>query len=163
MARHLALWMSYEDAIRVAGLKIRRERFERVRREVRAGPAEPVEIHEYLHPGVNEIADILPAALGRWLLSSRWAGGVVERLAGRGRIVHTTSISGFLQLYLLAGMRPWRRRSLRFQREQVRIEAWLAAVRANPGRALELAALPALLKGYGETYERGRREFEAAL
>src|SRR6185295_4284036 len=36
-ARHLALWMSYEDTARVAALKTRATRFERVRREVRAG------------------------------------------------------------------------------------------------------------------------------
>jgi len=167
VARHLALWMSYEDAIRVADLKIRRARWERVRREVRAGPAELVEIHEYLHPGVDEIADILPAALGQWLLDTGWARGIVGRLTRKGRIVQTTSIAGFLQLYLLAGMRRWRRRSLRFRREQARIDGWLAAVcaaaREDYDRALQLAALPALLKGYGETYERGRREFEAAL
>src|SRR6185369_16451953 len=34
-ARHLALWMSYEDTIRVAELKTRATRFERVRGEVR--------------------------------------------------------------------------------------------------------------------------------
>ena len=50
-ARHLALWMSYEDAIRVADLKIRRERFERVSRDVRAQPGQIVQIHEFLHPG----------------------------------------------------------------------------------------------------------------
>ncbi|CAB3800492.1 hypothetical protein LMG28614_05191 [Paraburkholderia ultramafica] len=33
-ARHLALWMSYEDTIRVADLKTRGSRFARVRGEV---------------------------------------------------------------------------------------------------------------------------------
>ena len=37
-ARYLALWMSYEDAIRVADLKTRRARFERVHREAQVGP-----------------------------------------------------------------------------------------------------------------------------
>jgi indolepyruvate ferredoxin oxidoreductase, beta subunit len=39
--RFLALWMSYEDVIRVADLKSRRSRFERVRAEVQARPDEP--------------------------------------------------------------------------------------------------------------------------
>src|SRR6266571_4138306 len=39
--RFLALWMCYEDVIRVADLKTRRSRFERVRGEVRAKPHEP--------------------------------------------------------------------------------------------------------------------------
>ena len=40
--RQLALWMSYEDIIRVADLKTRASRFERVRREVGAKDGEPV-------------------------------------------------------------------------------------------------------------------------
>jgi len=167
VARNLALWMSYEDAIRVADLKIRRARLERVRREVRATPAELVEIAEFLHPRVEEIADILPAALGEWLLRSRWPRRMIERFIGKGRVVQTTSVTGFLQLYLLAALRRWRPKSLRFQREQVRIEEWLATVvkvaADDYGRAKEVAALPSLLKGYGETYQRGRTEFEFAL
>ena len=62
--RYLALWMSYEDAIRVADLKIRRSRFDRVQKEVRASGEQLVRINEFLHPGPQEIADILPAGLG---------------------------------------------------------------------------------------------------
>ena len=41
-ARYLALWMSYEDVIRVADLKTRPERFAKVRsRDVRRGPTSP--------------------------------------------------------------------------------------------------------------------------
>src|SRR3989454_7472292 len=32
VARHLAVWMSYEDAVRVAELKTRMSRFERIRK-----------------------------------------------------------------------------------------------------------------------------------
>src|SRR3546814_11788415 len=46
-ARHVALWMSYEDTIRVADLKVRAGRFKRVREEVRAGPEEILGITEY--------------------------------------------------------------------------------------------------------------------
>ena len=51
-ARHLALWMSYEDIIRVADLKTRASRFERVRREVGAKDGEPVVVIDFLKPGV---------------------------------------------------------------------------------------------------------------
>ena len=64
-ARHLALWMSYEDTARVAALKTRGTRFERVRDEVRAGADQVLAIDEYLHPRVQEIAETLPAAIGR--------------------------------------------------------------------------------------------------
>src|SRR4029079_12682278 len=65
-----ALGMAYEDTVRVAQLKIRPSRFERVRAEVQAADGQIVEIAEFLHPRVQEIADTLPDSLGRWLLHS---------------------------------------------------------------------------------------------
>ena len=61
-ARHLALWMSYEDVIRVADLKTRADRAQRVRAEVGAKPDEPVQVTEFLKPGVEEVASLLPRA-----------------------------------------------------------------------------------------------------
>ena len=52
VARQLALWMCFEDIIRVADLKTRRLRMDRVRTEVRARPAQPVVVTEFLKPGV---------------------------------------------------------------------------------------------------------------
>ena len=63
-ARYLALWMSYEDAPRVADLKIRRTRFDRVHQDARVDPAQMLQIKEFLHPRVQEIADMVPAPLG---------------------------------------------------------------------------------------------------
>jgi indolepyruvate ferredoxin oxidoreductase beta subunit len=166
-ARYLALWMAYEDAIRVADLKIRRERFERVRLESRATPGQIVEISEFLHPRVGEIADILPAALGRWLLNTRWACGLVERFTIKGKTLRTTSVTGFLQLYVLAGLRRWRRGSFRFREEQARIREWLDRIPAlaaeNYALALEVAECPRLIKGYGDTHALGLRNFDIVL
>ena len=64
-ARQLALWMAYEDIIRVADLKTRATRFERVRREVGAKDGEPVVVIDYLKPGVEEFASLLPHVLGK--------------------------------------------------------------------------------------------------
>lgn len=89
-ARHLALWMSYEDTVRVADLKTRRSRFERVAREVRLGGTQQLDIHEFLHPRVEEIADTLPAALGRWLLRIGWARALLGRFTQQGRKVQTS-------------------------------------------------------------------------
>ena len=162
-ARYLALWMAYEDAIRVADLKIRRSRFERVYKDTRVAPGQLLQIREFLHPRAQEIADILPAAMGRRVLAS----GIVKRLTRNGRIVHTTSIPGFLQLYLLARMRPLRRKSLRFAREQRRIGEWLQTVlelaREDYELAVEVAKCPRLIKGYGDTHELGERNFDAIL
>lgn len=162
-ARYLALWMSYEDAIRVADLKIRRSRFERVYKDVRVAPGQLLQIREFLHPRAQEIADILPARMGRRVLVS----GIVKRLTRNGRIVQTTSIRGFLQLYLLARMRPLRRKSLRFAREQQRIGEWLQTVLELAGEdyelAVEVAKCPRLIKGYGDTHQLGERNFDAIM
>jgi len=165
--RHLALWMAYEDAIRVADLKTRRTRFERVHGESRATGGQLLRINDYLHPRIEELSDILPAGLGRWLLRTAWARWVVDRLTSRGKIVTTTSLGGFLQLYVIASLRPGRRRSLRFQREQQKIEAWLAQVLAiapdDYALALAVAECPRLVKGYGDTHALGNRNFDAVM
>jgi len=165
--RYLALWMSYEDAIRVADLKIRRERFERVHREARVGAGQVLKIHEFLHPRVQEIADILPAWLGRWLLGTAWARRLVERYTQHGRTVETTSLGGYMQLYALARLRPLRRRSLRFRVEQRKMGEWLATVldvaREDYALALEVAECPRLVKGYGDTHRRGSESFDALM
>jgi indolepyruvate ferredoxin oxidoreductase beta subunit len=163
--RYLALWMTYEDAIRVADLKTRRTRFERVTNEARAQAAQLVQIHEFLYPRVEELTDILPRALGRWLRETPFAHRLVAGMTERGRIVQTTSLLGFLQLYFIAGMRRGRRGSLRFAEEQKKISDWLSCVADLAKRdyllALEVAQFPRILRGYGETYLRGRQSFDA--
>ena len=162
-ARHLALWMSYEDTIRVADLKTRDTRFARVRDEVKALPDQVLAINEYMHPRLQEIADTLPAALGRWLLASGWPRRLVERLASKGRVVQTSSLRGFLLLSGVAALRRWRRGTLRYAAEQQRIEAWLLDVantaKTDPALALEIVRCQRLVKGYGDTHERGLRNF----
>jgi indolepyruvate ferredoxin oxidoreductase beta subunit len=164
VARHLALWMSYEDTVRVADLKVRAARFERVRSEVKVGDAQLLDINEFLHPRLQEICDTLPAGLGRWLMNSGAPRRFVERFTQHGRIVKTSSLRGFLLLYALAGLRRWRRGSLRYSVENARIEAWLAQIHAAPAAlALEIARCQRLVKGYSDTHERGTRNFERLM
>jgi indolepyruvate ferredoxin oxidoreductase beta subunit len=166
-ARYLALWMSYEDAIRVADLKTRRTRFDRVRSDARVAGDQLLRINEFLHPRVEEFADIMPTALGAWLLRTGWATRLVNRLFGQGKVLKTTSLFGFLQLYWLAGLRRWRPRTLRFQREQQRIGDWLEQVKdvahTDYALALEVAECPRLVKGYGDTYLLGSRNFAGLM
>jgi indolepyruvate ferredoxin oxidoreductase beta subunit len=159
-ARQLALWMSYEDLIRVADLKTRRERFARVRAEVRAKAGEPVRVVEFLKPGIEELCAILPARLARPLLA--WAGKR-NRSFNFGLHLSTTTISGFLLMRSMAWLKPLRRRTSRFHDEQFLIERWLAALRnaagIDVGLAYEIAQCPRLLKGYGDTHKRGQGNF----
>jgi len=160
--RQLALWMSYEDIIRVADLKTRRSRFARVRREVGAKDGEPVAVVDHLKPGVEELASILPPGLGRRLRGWAEARGKLDAY-NVGMHVRTSSVAGYLMVRALAWLKPWRPRSLRYAEEQALIERWLAAVRDAAPRsaalALEIAACAGLLKGYGETHRRGRASF----
>jgi indolepyruvate ferredoxin oxidoreductase, beta subunit len=166
-ARHLALWMSYEDTIRVAQLKTRASRFERVRSEVRVNESQLLAINEYMHPRLQEICETLPAGIGRWLERSGWPRRLVERMTRRGRVIATSSLHGFLLLYAVAGMRRWRRGTTRFAVESERIERWLASIAAaavkNPQLAVEIAQCQRLVKGYSDTHERGVRNYETLM
>ena len=166
-ARGLALWMSYEDTIRVAALKTRSSRLDRVAQEVRLAPDQLLRVREFLHPRLEEIADTVPAWLGRALLAQSPLRRVVERLTQRGRLVETTSVGGFLLLRVVAGMRRWRRSTLRFAVEHARIAGWLARIAEIAPRDYELAIAVAecqrLVKGYGETHARGWRNFETVM
>lgn len=106
-ARHLALWMSYEDTIRVADLKTRGSRFERVRDEVRAQSDQLLAINEFMHPRLEEICETLPAALGRWLMRPHWVHRLVRRFTSAGRIVTTSSLRGYLTLCASCAKRLW--------------------------------------------------------
>jgi indolepyruvate ferredoxin oxidoreductase alpha subunit len=162
VARQLAVRMSFEDIVRVAQSKTSADRFERVRREVRAGEREPLRIVEHFKPGWDEIASLMPAALGERVL--RWA-------ARSGRLgrqyfsmqIATTSVSGFLRLWLMAKLRPLRPKSLRWREEQAWCEAWLDLVRRaatiDLGLAREIAECARLVKGYSDTYQRGAENY----
>ena len=166
-ARHLALWMSYEDTVRVADLKTRRTRFGRVGDEVRISPAQHLGINEFLHPRIEEIADTLPAPWGRWLLKTGWAKALLRPLTSKGRVVQTSSIRGYLLLYCIAALRPLRPQSLRFGIEQQRISDWLANITAlaalQPELALEVARTQRLVKGYGDTHARGWGNYQRIM
>jgi indolepyruvate ferredoxin oxidoreductase beta subunit len=166
-ARHLALWMSYEDTIRVAELKTRASRFARARAEVRATPDQIVRLVEFMHPRVEEICDTLPAGLGRRILNTPWLRKFVGFFCRRGRQIRTTSVTGFLLLYFVSALKPMRRRTLRFALEDARIRDWLDGIvelaAADYGLAVEFARCQGLIKGYGDTHERGLRNFNAMV
>jgi indolepyruvate ferredoxin oxidoreductase beta subunit len=166
-ARQLALGMTYEDTIRVAELKIRPLRFARVREEVRVGDEQILEIAEFMHPRTQEIADTLPAPLGQFILRTGWIKRLMDRMTRKGRTVKTSSLRGFLLLYIVASLKPLRSHSLRYQVEQAYLDDWLATVQrvaaTHYDLAVEVAAARNLVKGYGDTHERGRTCFDALI
>jgi indolepyruvate ferredoxin oxidoreductase, beta subunit len=166
VARHLALWMSYEDIIRVADLKTRASRFERVRKEVGAKSGEPVIVIDYLKPGLEEFASLLPRALGARLTSWAQRRGKLDAY-NVGMHVKTSSVLGLLLVRALAWLKPWRPHSYRYGAEQELIERWLGlvadAAKRDTALALEVALCAGLVKGYGETHRRGKGNFHALM
>jgi indolepyruvate ferredoxin oxidoreductase beta subunit len=160
--RFLALWMCYEDVIRVADLKTRKSRFERVREEVQAKPHEPVHVTEFLKPGLDELTALLPRLLARPLRRLAEASGLANKF-NVGMTIKTTSVSGFLLMRFLAWLRPLRPLTSRWHEEQALIGRWLGAIAAAAKRdsslALEIALCGRLIKGYGETHRRGKGNF----
>ncbi len=161
-ARHLALWMCYEDLIRVADLKTKPERIARIRAEAQARDGQLVRVTEHFKPGIEEIASVLPQRLGRLLIQK-----TSERQKKKfqfGLHVRSTSLWGYLMLRGLARMRPLRRRSLRYHEEATARHAWWEAMRElapkSPTFGLALASLPQVLKGYGDTQKRGRENYD---
>lgn len=165
-ARSLALWMTFEDTIRVADLKTRATRFTRVREEIRADPGQLFGITEFMKPRVEEIAGTLPAAVGRWVLRSPRVAGWLTRWTG-GKQIRSGTVTGFLMLHTLGGLKRWRRGTLRYQEENQRIEQWLGRIEAlaatHYALAVEVARAQRLVKGYGDTHERGWRNFTALM
>lgn len=167
VARGLAVWMSYEDAMRVAQQKIRAARINSVRHEIRAESGQIFHIAEYMHPRWQELRDALPAGLGKLLESSESLQRLAGMALGKGRKVRTSSVRWFLVLALLAAYRRKRRSTLRYLREQAQIGSWLSEVsstaKSEYALALELARCQNVIKGYGETHERSMRKFHSLI
>ncbi len=162
-ARALALWMAYDDVVRVADLKIRATRSARLAQEVRVRPDQVLRVTEYMHPRLREVCETLPAPIGRAILRRPMLRRLLAPLFATGRHVETTSLRWFIVLRLAAGLRRFRRTSLRYAEEQARIEAWLGAIRTAAARdvafATELARNQRIIKGYGDTFDRGLANF----
>ena len=71
------------------------------------------------------------------------------------------------RLFSVSLSAPLRRSSLRYQEEQQRVEGWLAEIEARaptqPDVALEVARCQNLIKGYGETFDRGLSSYAKIL
>lgn len=161
MARWLALWMAFDDIVRVADLKSRASRWTRVQGEVKAGEDDLLKVYDHFKPGVPELASLLPAGLAGRLVA--WD----RNRTVRGRPpwalplkIGTHSVSGMLALRTLASLKWLRPKGSRFALEQKMIGQWLqgviAGTRLDWTLGHEIALCGRLVKGYGSTNERGK-------
>ncbi|MDH5620402.1 MAG: indolepyruvate oxidoreductase subunit beta family protein, partial [Gammaproteobacteria bacterium] len=160
VARLLALQMCYEDTIRVAEIKTSRVRLHKVREHLNVADGQPAYLAEYFHPRYEEFCDTLPAGLGQRLLTSRRMRRWLRPLFRKGRTVQSNKIGGFLLLFSLSKLRRWRRGTFRYAAQNRLIDDWLRRVlEALPhdyDAALALASSIEIVRGYGDTWERGR-------
>jgi indolepyruvate ferredoxin oxidoreductase beta subunit len=163
LAKHLANAMAYDDLIRVADLKTRQQRLTRIENEVQFDPADGLTITEYFHPRAEEICGLMPPRLGRWFEDHPKRFAWLDRRVNKGRRIRSNGFLGFSSLYLLGGLKWWRKHTLRDQIERNHREAWLEEIERhlndNPDFALELIKCRRLIKGYSDTHHRSLSKF----
>jgi len=167
VAKYLANAMAYDDVVRVADLKTRASRFERVRKEVGAGKDQLVYTTEYMHPRMEEVCGTMPAALGQFIEDRKGLYAFMDRFVNKGRRVRTGTVFWFAGLYMVSALKPMRRTMLRHKREMAHVEHWLATatrlLSTNYDLATSVIGTRRLIKGYSDTHSRGEAKFDRVL
>ncbi|HEX3034257.1 MAG TPA: indolepyruvate oxidoreductase subunit beta family protein [Thermodesulfobacteriota bacterium] len=171
-AKNLALWMTYEDGIRVAELKIRPERFKRIKQEMRLRDDQVFHVVDYLKPDAYEIYGLLPNAFVGpviRLIESR----VFRRLLPEDKKITleqkpvTTSFLGSVRLWLISKLKPVRHYSYRYHKEHSLIQKYKANVEKFACINYDLGCLVAksgeMIKGYGDVRRRTMNAFSRFL
>lgn len=162
IVRRLALWMTYEDIPRVAQLKIKPDRFKKIKKEINIKSNQILLIQDIFKPGLNEIAAMLPNKIGRWFIKNKKLM-IRFPLIGKGMKINSLSISGFILLKFLSSFRYIRPISLRYKEEQKNIDIWIDNLVLSLNKSLSftegLADMPQILKGYGDTWDRGLKKY----
>jgi indolepyruvate ferredoxin oxidoreductase beta subunit len=162
VAQRLAAWMCHEDIIRVAQLKTKPGRLARIRQEVAAKPGEQVTVEDFFSPSRDQLVEILPPGLVRFLPSGNGSDPFSHHLRWR-----TFSPFGFVAMKFLSALKPLRPRAAGFAKNQQAIEAWLAAVRETArvdyALACDVAELAVWARGYGHVRARGLSQMAAVL
>ena len=166
-AKYVANAMAYDDIIRVADLKTRARRFDRIRKEMRVKDANVLHLTEFFHPRAAEIVGMFPARLGAKVEADpKWMDRLT-RWFDKGRRLRTDSLPAFVVLHVLGGMKGWRRRTLRHAQEQAHLARWLdlalGQVAGNYDLAVELIRCRRLIKGYSDTHARGHSKFDRVV
>lgn len=166
-AKHLANALCYDDMIRVADLKTRSTRDQRVRREVGVKDGSILQVTEYFHPRIEEFCGTLPAGLGSYIEDRPKLAAFLDRRINHGRRIRTDSFAGFAALWFIGGLRRWRRSLLRHKVEVEHLERWYALalgyVPADYALAVEILNCRRLIKGYSDTHLRAQSKFDRVL
>jgi indolepyruvate ferredoxin oxidoreductase beta subunit len=87
--------------------------------------------------------------------------------ASFGRRIRTDGLVGFSALWLIGGLRRWRRKLLRHQVERAHLERWyrlaLDHSASDYALAVEILNCRRLIKGYSDTHMRAQSKFDRVL
>lgn len=165
-ARYLATAMAYDDVIKVADLKIRDSRMQRISREVRLDQGQMLEVADYMHPRFEEVCGTMPERLGRWIEHS-FLRNWTATLFRKGRHLRTSRLGGYLLLYALASRRSKRTATLRHAQEMQSIDDWTkkieAALETDYEFAVTVTQSRRLVKGYSDTHARSSGRFSQLM
>ncbi|WP_422370613.1 indolepyruvate oxidoreductase subunit beta family protein [Hoeflea sp.] len=166
-AKYTAKAMAYDDVFRVADLKTRGSRFDRVRKEISPADGARMKLTEFMHPRAEEIIGMMPERLGRRLSRSARATKMIDRVVNKGRRLRTDRLLPFAQLYVLGGLRKFRRGTLRHAIEKEHLENWLDLAaryrRIDYALGVETLRNRRLVKGYSDTHARGLSKFDRVM
>ncbi len=163
-AKYIANAMAYDDVIRVADFKTRESRANRIAKEMGARTDHVLLLTEFLHPRAEDIVGLLPAGLGRKLEEDARALAWIGRRLAKGRRLRSDRLGPFLLLYMLGGLKRYRRRTRRHAVEQAHLDRWLGraceAATEDSALASEVLCCRRLVKGYSDTRTRGLSKFD---
>ena len=159
--------MAYDDVIRVADLKTRGRRFDRIKGEMGVKDRHVLHLTEFMHPRAEEIAGMLPVRLGAKVAASPVWMARLDRWFNKGRRLRTDSLGAYLMLHVLAGLRRWRLGTLRHAEEVAHQERWLSVALGylpqDYDLAVEVIRCRRLVKGYSDTHARGLSKFDRVM
>jgi hypothetical protein len=155
MARLMARRMAYEDAIRIAQLKLA---------EYRDSDRQVVstDIKQFR---LDELVDALPEVAADPVLT------VLDKIGWSRRRVSipfsTASKWGIRRLKAEAWLRRWRMFSIRYAQERNWVERWLHMIARSmvkqPAATSAIAATATIVQGYGDAYRQGLADWHAII
>ncbi len=166
-AKYIANAMAYDDIIRVADIKTRGPRFDRIRGEMGAASGQVMQLTEYFHPRAEEIAGLIPASLGKRFEANPKVMARLDRWFGKGRRLRTDSLPAFVLLHVLGGLKSYRLKTHRHAVEMTHLDTWLdralAPLNDDYTLSVELIKCRRLIKGYSDTHARGLTKFDTVM
>jgi len=171
-AKNLALWMSYEDGIRVAELKINPERFKRIKKEMLLRDNQLFHVTDYLNPDAEEIYGLLPNLFVSPIVKLTETRLFQKIWPRKKKITFpqnptTSSFIGSLRLWFLTKFKRFRPYSYRFKKEYSLMNKYSQSVERFSRMDYELGCLVAksgnIIKGYGDVRRRTMDSFNRLL